>query len=83
MARMHKPMPVAGYSPQSPEAVSLANECKALEEQYLRMIDKLAADDKCDPRCVAEARTCIQTGAMWLVRSIFQPKRIALPGDAP
>jgi hypothetical protein len=31
---------------------------------------------------MAEARTCIQTGAMWAVRAIFKPQRIKLPGDA-
>lgn len=32
----HQPMPVAGYTTQSQSNVDLANEGKALEEQYLR-----------------------------------------------
>ena len=74
-------MPVAGYSAQSQDNVDLANEGKALEERYLRWLDKLANASATDKRCVAEARTCVQTGAMWAVRSIFQPKRINLPDD--
>ena len=77
----HNPMPVAGYTQQSENNVALANEGKRLEELYLRWIDKLAADPATDKRCAAEARTCVQTGAMWAVRSIFQPKRINLPED--
>lgn len=79
----HQPMPVAGYTPQSDDKVRLANEGKELEERYMRWLDKLALrNDLYEPRCVAEARTCIQTGAMWAVRSIFQPQRIKLPEDA-
>lgn len=83
-------LPVAGYTSQSDENVALANELKHAEERYLRALDKLVAmngthvpGDKTrfDGRCLAEARTCIQTGAMWAVRSIFQPTRIKLPED--
>ena len=86
----HSALPVSGYTPQSDWKVALANEGKELEERYLRWLDKLAkmpsADKQdvppsIDPRCVAEARTCIQTGAMWAIRSIFQPQRISLPVD--
>lgn len=84
----HKPLPVAGYTPQPQEAIALVNELKTMEERYLRLLDKLVAANGTthpagtfDPRCLAEARTCIQTGAMWAVRSIFQPKRVGLPED--
>ena len=84
----HQPMPVAGYTAQSDGKIALANEGKDLEERYLRWLDKLSGGRPdptpiCDPRCIAEARTCIQTGAMWAVRAIFQPQRIKLPGDTP
>lgn len=94
MTNTHAPMPVAGYTSQSQSSVDLANEGKELEERYLRWIDKLNAinmerdaagigrDGQFDPRCMAEARTCIQTGAMWAVRAIFKPQRIKLPEDA-
>lgn len=84
----HKPMPVQGYTPQSDEKVNIANELKHAEERYLRVLDRLVAANGVthptgtfDPRCLAEARTCIQTGAMWAVRAVFQPQRIKLPED--
>lgn len=88
----HKPMPVAGYTTQSQNNVDLANEGKALEERYLRWLDKLecqngppldngAVPQVVNPRMVALARTHIQTGAMWAIRSIFQPQRIKFPED--
>lgn len=79
---MHNPMPVAGYTQQSQSYVDLANEGKELEERYLRWLDKVVAQNATDQRCAAEARTCIQTGAMWAIRAIFKPQRIKLPGDA-
>lgn len=85
----HAPLPVAGYKPQSPEAVALANEGKELEERYLRWLDKLQAmanrqpdDIPIDARFLALARTNIQQGAMWAIRSIFQPGRVSLPEGA-
>ncbi len=81
----HQPMPVAGYTSQSQSNVDLANEGKELEERYLRWLDKLASipTSSEQQRCIALARTHIQTGAMFAVRSIFNPQRIKLPGDAP
>lgn len=84
----HKSIPVAGYTAQSDIKVALANEGKEMEERYLRWLDKLGGHDApvgspvCDPRCLALARTNIQDGAMWAIRSIFQPQRIKLPEDA-
>ncbi len=84
----HTPMPVAGYTAQSDQRIALANEGKALEERYMRWLDKLQhgplpAPMTCDPRCIERARTGVQEAAMWAVRSIFQPQRIELPGDEP
>lgn len=77
----NKPLPVAGYQPQSDDNIALANEGKYLEERYLRWLDKLAAAERTDKRHVALARTNIEQGAMWAIRSIFQPKRTGLPED--
>ena len=77
----HPALPVAGYAPQSDEKVALANEGKALEERYLRWLDKLRATEGIDQRCVSLAHTHIQTGAMFAIRSIFNPTRIGLPED--
>lgn len=79
----HQPMPVAGYTSQSDARIALANEGKELEERYLRWVDKLKTHPDTDKRFAAEAFTCIQTGAMFAIRSIFQPTRIKLPEDAP
>lgn len=85
---------ILGYNDQSEENKKLANEFKLLEEQYMRLLEALnrinierdaagiGKSGQFDQRCIAEARTCIQTGNMWAVRAIFQPQRIALPGDA-
>ncbi len=72
---------VKGYPSLTDEQKALANECKELEERYLRWLDKLALHPNVDHRGVALARTHIQTGAMWAVRAIFQPTRISLPED--
>ena len=77
----HSGLPVAGYQPQTDANVQLANEGKRLEELYLRWLDKLAADTATDKRYVALAKTNVEQGAMWAVRSIFKPKRINLPED--
>jgi hypothetical protein len=77
-------LPVKGYTPQSQKAIELANEGKRLEERYLRWLDNLEQQGEVDicPRFVALARTNIQQGAMWAIRSIFKPTRIDLPEDA-
>lgn len=83
----HQGLPVAGYKSQSDVNVALANEGKAFEERYLRWLDKLvdhrpATEPWPDQYFIALARTHIQTGAMFAIRSIFQPTRIKLPEDA-
>lgn len=75
------PLPVKGYTSQSSENVELANEGKEIEERYLRWLDKLDTVPTNNPRFIALARTHIQTGAMFAIRSIFQPTRIKLPED--
>lgn len=80
-------LPVAGYArTQSSEAIAVVNRFKELEERVLREIDNISGnrygnDKFADQRCVATGRTYLQTGFMWLARSIFQPQRHALPGD--
>lgn len=52
-----------------------------LEERILRQIDQIKNNPNFDPRCAAEANTCIQTGFMWLKRALYKPQRIGLPED--
>lgn len=77
----NQPLPVAGYTSQPDGAVALVNENKVLEERVLRQIDRMSFDAGLDQRMIALARTNIQTGFMWLNRSVFQPTRVALPED--
>jgi hypothetical protein len=81
MTEAHKPLPVAGYVGQSDEKIALVNRNKEIEERILRIIDDLAPRPDIDKRHLALARTNIEDGFMWLNRSIFQPKRVALPED--
>lgn len=82
-----------GYVPQTESNIDLATELRYAEERHLRVLEKMSfinmerdvagigKSGQFDPHCLAEARTCIQTGAMWAVRAIFQPQRIILPED--
>lgn len=77
----HTGLPVAGYKPQSDQAVDLVNSNKRTEESLLRLLDMLRDNGTCDGRWLAIARSHFEEGFMALNRSIFKPGRIALPGD--
>ena len=83
---------VKGYTPLSDDAKELANEGKVLEERMMRWIDKVQKRHALMPKVEGEdppaalaqlGKRAIQEGTMWVVRSIFQPQRIALPEDNP
>lgn len=78
----NKGLPVAGYQPQSDEAVANVNTMKCAEEIILRALDDLAGCDKIDKRWLAIGRTAIEQGFMAVNRSVFRPGRVRLPGDA-
>ena len=78
-------LPVAGYRPQSQQAIDTVNEFKDVEERLLRAIDLLRDDvdgEQYDQRWLAIARTTLEQGFMALNRAVFRPARIKLPGDA-
>jgi hypothetical protein len=75
------PLPVKGYQPQSKTNVQIVNANKDLEEQSLRVLDELARLDAVDKRWLAIGRTHLEQAWMAINRSVFQPKRIALPTD--
>lgn len=77
----HAGLPVAGYKPQSSEAVDLVNGNKALEEQILRRLDGMTDALTYDQRWLAIARTSIEQGFMAMNRAVFKPGRVKLPGD--
>jgi hypothetical protein len=78
--KKHKGLPVAGYKPQSEEAVAYVNTNKLLEEELLRRLDAMGT--AFDKRWLAIARTHIEQGFMAMNRAVFQPARVKLPGDA-
>ena len=74
----HSGLPVAGYRPQSEEAVARVNACKLVEESVLRILDEMAKFDEIDKRWLAVGRTHIEQGFMAVNRSIFKPARVEL-----
>lgn len=82
----HAGLPVPGCRPQTDAAVAAVSAMKELEERALRRIEAVAAalaeeGMSVDPRWLAIGRTQIEQGFMAVNRAIFQPARIALPGD--
>lgn len=76
----HTPLPVAGYTTQSPQKVALVNQNKRLEEQVLRQLDMITdaakATGEFDARWLSIARTHIEQGFMAMNRAVFMPTRI-------
>lgn len=84
MTKEHKPLPVEGYRPQSDDKIAKVNAMKRAEEVVLRALDTLASKavpGEVDGRWYAIGRTHIEQGFMAVNRAIFQPTRVALPGD--
>lgn len=77
----NKPLPVAGYTSQSNDAVNTVNRNKQAEERVLRLLDELASTIGTDQRWLAVGRTHIEQGFMAINRAVFRPTRIRLPED--
>jgi hypothetical protein len=80
-APKHEGLPVAGYQPQSGDAVAIVNFNKHAEEHVLRLLDQLALNDDIDKRWLAIGRTQIEQGFMAVNRAVFKPGRVRLPED--
>uniref|UniRef100_UPI0040267287 Acb2/Tad1 domain-containing protein n=1 Tax=Candidatus Scatocola faecipullorum TaxID=2840917 RepID=UPI0040267287 len=67
---------VIGYRPLTEEQKRLMNKAKELGNQLGEFIENLNCSTEfyADGRCLAIARTEIQTGLMWLNRAIAQPE---------
>ncbi|MBA9063101.1 hypothetical protein GGQ91_002489 [Methylobacterium fujisawaense] len=74
----HQGLPVAGYRPQTDEALALVNANKDAEERVLRILDSLATRPDIDKRWLAVGRTAIENGFMAVNRAVFQPARAVL-----
>lgn len=81
MTAQNQGLPVAGYRPQTDDAVAQVNITKQIEECVLRRLDQLAALDGIDKRWLAIGRTSIEQGFMAVNRAVFQPGRVKLPDD--
>lgn len=74
----YEPLPVAGYTTQSPEKVAMVNQNKRIEEMVLRQLDLIqdsAVDMEIDGRWLSIARTRIEQGFMAMNRAVFRPRR--------
>lgn len=74
-------LPVAGYKPQSDEAIALVNRIKRHEETVLRELDDMRGRDEIDQRWLAIGRTALEQAFMAINRSVFRPGRAQLPED--
>lgn len=74
---------VKGYTEQPPDKIDFVNLHKEAEERILRTLDDYCdlEPNFTDRRWLSIARTHFEQGFMALNRAIFQPQRIALPGD--
>lgn len=71
---------IKGYRDLSQDEINLMNEAKAQGEQLGALIERLevadfaqTSDQVPDKRALALAKTNLQQGMMWLVRSIAKP----------
>lgn len=72
---------ITGYRELSQSEIDLMNEGKALGSQISALIDRLERaefaqtdEQRPDPRSLSIAKTNLQQGMMWLVRSIAKPQ---------
>ena len=73
---MHKPMPVAGYTPQSEDKVRIVNHNKQIEETILRMLDGMLTTPGIDRDWLLKGRGHIEEGFMCINRAVFRPQRV-------
>lgn len=64
---------IAGYRELSQEEIDLMNEIKQQGVALGDLITKLQSTSGLDQRAVSIAKTDLQTGIMWAVRSVAQP----------
>jgi hypothetical protein len=71
MENQHKK--ISGYRDLSAEEILLMNGTKDIASEVGDLIEMLEANSDLDQRAVALAKTNLQQGFMWAVRSIAQP----------
>jgi hypothetical protein len=68
------PAPLRGYRVLSDEEKALVDEIKLAEEAAAQLWAKARSGGWTDPRMAAHAKTVLQDGFMWLVRSVTKPR---------
>lgn len=71
MENQHKK--ITGYRDLSQDEIDMMNEIKARGEELASMIGTLQAMLDTDKRSVSIAKTKLQDGLMWAVRSVARP----------
>lgn len=71
MENQHKK--ITGYRDLSQDEIDMMNEIKARGEELASMIGALQAMLDTDKRSVSIAKTKLQDGLMWAVRSVARP----------
>lgn len=64
---------ITGYRDLTKDEIDLMNEIKDKGEDLRLLVDKLEDNVSLDKRCVSIGKTNLQTGIMYLVRSVAQP----------
>jgi hypothetical protein len=67
------PGTVQGYRMHTQDDIDLVNDIKAMESQVAALWKRVRDTPTADGRMAAIARTNIEDGFMWLVRSVFKP----------
>ena len=65
---------IKGYRDLSPQEIELINEVKNYANQLGLTVEAVSRIPEIDQRAFAIAKTQLQTGFMWLIRSIAQPQ---------
>ena len=65
---------ITGYRDLNEDEITLMNHCKDMAGQVGDLVNMIDTDPNTDERCVALAKTYLQTGFMWLVRAVAKPE---------
>lgn len=75
--------PIKGYRELDPRAVDLINRIKDHEARTNALLDEIQVAQDIDQRCRSLAATHIETGFMFLVKSVAQPERLVAETEQP
>lgn len=65
---------ISGYRELTETEIDLMNEIKTKEKELGELLGRITCVPNIDQRCLALARTKLQEGCMWLVRSVARPE---------